>query len=292
MLSRLLPRRVNAFVRRELARLMSSAMPYHQGFAPHQGTRPYVVPGRTGTPQADPVSSLPVPPQELWVGYGATVEEYLSIGRCDVQTLERLVDASGTSLASCARILDLGCAAGRMIRWLQPLTDTCEIWGTDVDASSIVWCQQHLTPPFHFATTTLFPHLPFEDHYFGLIYAGSVFTHIDDLADAWFLELRRVLRPGGRLFVTLHDRRTVEILSNERDERPWVSRFRKFLTSFPEYETFSRSNFGMFSLRTPGDCQVFYDVEFLRGKLAPFFRVLSVTEEAYGYQSALLLERV
>ena len=107
MLSRLLPRRVNAYVRRELARLMSSAMPYHQGFAPHQGTRPYVVPGRTSTPPADPVSSLPVPPEELWVGYGATVEEYLSNRRCDVQTLERLVDASGRSLASCARILDL-----------------------------------------------------------------------------------------------------------------------------------------------------------------------------------------
>jgi hypothetical protein len=48
----------------------------------------------------------------------------------------------------------------------------------------------------------------------------------------------------------------------------------------------------MFSLRTPGDCQVFYDIEFLRKKLVPFFRVLSVTEEAYGYQTALLLERV
>jgi SAM-dependent methyltransferase len=292
MLKNVLPKRVNALVRRELARLVSSVLPYHQGFAPHQGTRPYVVPQVPREREFHPLSSLPVPPSELWVGYGATPDEYLSIGRYDVETMERLVGASGAPLASCGRILELGCAAGRMIRWLVPWTDTCEVWGTDVDATSIIWCQQHLSPPFHFATTTLFPHLPFEDRYFGLVYAGSVFTHIDDLADAWFLELRRVLRPGGRLFVTLHDRRTVAILDAPDDERPWVGRFRTFLGSFPEYEAFSRSNFGMFSLRTPSDCQVFYDIGFLRKKLAPFFRVLSVTEEAYGYQTALLLERV
>lgn len=29
--------------------------------------------------------------------------------------------------------------------------------------------------------------LKFADGYFDVIYGGSVFTHIDDLADAWFL---------------------------------------------------------------------------------------------------------
>jgi hypothetical protein len=154
MLSKVLPKSVNALVRRELARLVSSVMPYHQGFAPHQGTRPYVVPQVPHEREFHPVSSLPVPPVDLWIGYGATADEYLSIGRYDVQTMERLLSASSTSFASCGRILELGCAAGRMIRWLQPWTDTCEVWGTDVDATSIIWCQQHLSPPFHFATTT------------------------------------------------------------------------------------------------------------------------------------------
>jgi ubiquinone/menaquinone biosynthesis C-methylase UbiE len=63
-----------------------------------------------------------------------------------------------------------------------------------------------------FANTTTLPHVPYEDNYFDLIYAGSVFTHIADLADAWLLELKRILRPGGMLYVTVHDDHTLEVL--------------------------------------------------------------------------------
>ena len=277
---------------KEFRWLMTTLMPLHQGFAPYRPMQSYLLPKTPEKAELYPGSPLPVPPRALWLGYGDTVEVYLSNGMHDVQTMERLLKACGTSFESSRRILELGCAAGRMIRWLQPLTEACEIWGTDIDADSIIWCQQHLSPPFHFATTTVFPHLPFEDQYFGLVYAGSVFTHIDDLADAWFLELRRVLRRGGRLYITIHDRRTVDILSNEQDDRSWIIRYRNYVSSFPDYDKFSRSDFGMFSLRRFDNMQVFYDVEFLSRKLRPFFQVLSITEEAYGHQSAVVLERV
>jgi SAM-dependent methyltransferase len=205
-----------------------------------------------------------------------------------VQALVEVIGRSGAPIASAGRILEFGCGAGRMIRWLADLTATCEVWGTDISASAIVWCQQHLTPPFHFATTTIWPHLPFEDRYFGLIYAGSVFTHLDDLADAWFLELRRILRPGGKLYITVHDRNTVALF-NGREREQWLP---QYLRTIPEYEKFSRSDFGMFTIGRSLHSQVFYDVDFLRRKLEPFFRVLSITEEAYNYQSAVLLERL
>lgn len=271
---------------------MNAMIPYYQGFLPYRAMQSYLLPKTPDKAEFYPGSPLPVPPRNLWLGYGETVEVYLSGGMHHVQTMERLLNASGTSFESSKRILELGCAAGRMIRWLHPLTETCEIWGTDINASSIIWCQQHLSPPFHFTTTTIFPHLPFEDQYFGLVYAGSVFTHIDDLADAWFLELRRVLRRGGRLYITLHDRRTVDLVSNEQNDQSWIVQFRKYVRSFPEYDKFSRSNFGMFSLRRCHNVQVFYDIEFLSRKLKPFFQVLSVTEEAYGKQSAMVLERI
>ena len=100
------------------------------------------------------------------------------------------------------RILDFGCGAGRMIRFFDDLAEECEIWGVDIVAEYIIWCQQHLSPPFRFATSTTFPHLPFEDRYFDFIYCASIFTHIADLADAWLLELRRVTRPNGRIYIT------------------------------------------------------------------------------------------
>src|SRR5437763_7108256 len=50
------------------------------------------------------------------------------------------------------------------------------------------------------------PSLPLPGRYFDVITAFSVFTHIDeDLESAWLLELRRILTPGGLLYVTIQD---------------------------------------------------------------------------------------
>ena len=54
------------------------------------------------------------------------------------------------------------------------------------------------------AQGTLLPHLPLEDRSVDAIYAGSVFTHIAELEEAWLLELRRVLVPGGFALISFH----------------------------------------------------------------------------------------
>jgi len=129
-------------------------------------------------------SELPIPPEELWSGYGETAEGYLSSSREHVQAMLSILHSSNFTFIEGNRILDFGCAAGRMIRELNNLSSSCEIWGTDISAERIYWCKQYLSPPFHFVTTTTMPCLPFEDSFFDLIYTGSVFTHIDDLAEA------------------------------------------------------------------------------------------------------------
>ena len=63
------------------------------------------------------------------------------------------------------------------------------------------------------------------------------------------------------------------------------------LDGHPDFNTFSRSEFGMFTIGRWPRSEVLYDVEFLGRKLSPFFRVRSATEQAYGYQTALVLER-
>ncbi len=179
-------------------------------------------------------------------------------------------------LRSAGRVLDFGCGSGRMIRWLHDVADSCEIWGTDISSRHIYWCKQNLSPPFHFATTTTYPHLPFPDGWFGLIYAGSVFTHIDDLADAWFLELARIIRPGGRLYVTLHDRHSAEFLEKlGRDD----ALFKRYL-ELPKYEEYVASDFAMFAIHRSIYSQVFYDIDYLCRGLEPVFRTLSVTPGA------------
>jgi SAM-dependent methyltransferase len=101
------------------------------------------------------------------------------------------------------------------------------------------------TPCRYFCTTTTAPHLPFEDGYFDLIYAGSVFTHIADLADAWFLELKRIVRPGGRLYITVHDKHTIDLALNHPDPPP----FYDSLLPYYKKENIGELDFDMFTIK-------------------------------------------
>src|SRR3712207_286735 len=102
---------------------------------------------------------FPVPPQNLWKEYGRTSDEYVSSGHRDVETMLRLLRLAGADIGELHRILDFGCAAGRMLRAF-PHGGERQLWGVDIDASHISWCENHLSPPFLFATTTMVPHLP------------------------------------------------------------------------------------------------------------------------------------
>jgi SAM-dependent methyltransferase len=237
---------------------------------------------------------LPVPPRELWWGYGQSPQEYLEIGQGHVAAMRSVLQAAGGSLEPGNRILDFGCGSGIMLRWLNDLAQVGEVWGVDISERHMYWCQQHLSPPFLFATTTSFPHLPFEDCYFDFVYAGSVFTHIADLAETWLLELKRVTRPGGKLYLTVHDEHTIDLITSESS--PWQE-FREMLRAADKEIQCLASGFSLFTInRTPGaggagDAQVFYHTSYLRKHWGRFLKVLSVTPEAYGYQTAILLQK-
>ena len=174
-----------------------------------------------------------------------------------------------------------------MIRHLEKLAGTCEIWGTDISAEHIFWCKRNLSPPFNFATTTKVPALPFEDRSFKLIYCGSLFTHIDDLADAWLLELHRILASEGRLYLTIHDQHTMRLLDEPR--YAWSS----FAREFKAHPIFAeaRKGFGMFSLGRDHQSQVFYERSFFAAMTDRMFETVATLEEAYFHQTALVLKR-
>jgi len=232
--------------------------------------------------------SLPVPPPGVRIAYGDTEEIWLSGGKKNVDTMMTLLTSTNFTIQKGSRILDLGCASGRMIRWLADLAEECEIWGVDIDARLIVWCQENLTPPFNFATVTTMPHLPFEDRYFDLIYCGSVFTHIDDLADAWLLEIKRIMRPGGRVFITVGDKHSVDLIMNDPDYHV----LRSLFLLHDKERNWRNGNYYKCSM-LPGDenCHVFYDVEYLRQHWGRVLKIISVAPEAYFFQTAVLMEK-
>jgi ubiquinone/menaquinone biosynthesis C-methylase UbiE len=235
---------------------------------------------------------LPLPPQYLRLGYGAADELWLNGGKVDIDNMMRVVNSANFGLRKGSRVLDFGCGPGRMIRWLATFAEECEIWGVDISARHIVWCQENLSPPFNFATVTTQPHLPFEDKYFDFIYCASVFTHIDDLADAWLLELKRIMRPGGKLYITVHDKHTADLVINHIDRVPYASSFKKLLLSYDNKMNFSESDYYMFSINPGGpDAEVFYDIDYLLEHWGHILSMISITPEAHGYQTAVLFEK-
>lgn len=228
---------------------------------------------------------LSIPDKDLRSGYPADNPEYINSGLYDVKNMLELLADSGFAIEAENRILDFGCSTGRMIRHLKPYSDKSEIWGVDVSSDFIYWCNKYLNPPFHFATTTLNPHLPFEDKYFDLIYSGSVFSHIDNFAETWLLELKRILSDTGRLYITIHDNNTIGIF--EKNKNIPLS---KFSFENPMFEN-AVKDFNLISINRHKTPQVFLDLDYFKKLVKPVFDIVTVKPEAYGYQTGILLKR-
>jgi SAM-dependent methyltransferase len=118
------------------------------------------------------------------------------LGRREIflRLLDRYFAPAGDS--RCARILDVGCGTGTMVRELRRYGDA---QGIDADEHAVRLCRQrgieevdHVPPG----------PLPFEDGSFDLVTALDVVEHVDD--DLGMLrELRRILVPAGALLVSV-----------------------------------------------------------------------------------------
>ncbi len=97
-------------------------------------------------------------------------------------------------------ILDIGCGGGhgsyKLIR-----AGAKKIYGVDVIADSIEYCQAHYNHPNLFFKQGDITRLDFDDNSFDLICAFEVIEHIKNYQKA-ISELRRVLKPGGLLIIS------------------------------------------------------------------------------------------
>jgi SAM-dependent methyltransferase len=160
------------------------------------------------------VDGPPLPPRRLLVRVAGTAdgEWFLRSGRAAYDAI-----AASVPLDEVESVLDFGCGCGRVLRYWSDGART--VAGSDRDAGAVDWCRAHL-PFAKVVRNGLAPPLAYPDESFDLVYALSVFTHLTaELQTAWRDELRRVLRPGGRLLVTTHGRAYLPRLEGEERER-------------------------------------------------------------------------
>lgn len=141
--------------------------------------------------------------------------EYLRLGAETKRALLALLPDDWSFAGK--RVLDFGCGAGRTLRHFLNEAEQGEFWGADIDAESIRWLERALCPPLHVRRSAALPPLGLEYGSLDLAWAISVFTHLTDSSAAWFLELHRLLKPGGLLIATYMGRWNSEVFTGE----PW-----------------------------------------------------------------------
>jgi SAM-dependent methyltransferase len=155
---------------------------------------------------------LPDPPPEMVRKVGGS----LDIGHHHVVQLRQFA-----GLQPHEHVLDIGCGVGRTaIHLIRYLSGSGSYAGFDVDPDAINWCRREVMaryPNFRFECVDLWNgsyntsgtvqpsefRFPFDDERFDLVFLYSVFTHMlrDDI-DHYLAEIRRVMKPGGRVLAT------------------------------------------------------------------------------------------
>jgi SAM-dependent methyltransferase len=205
------------------------------------------------------------------------VKRYVKGGQLAAQAIRSVLERSGISIDAMDTILDFGCGSGRVIRYWRDLPAT--VYGCDYNPDLLRWCERHLRFA-RFQVNESLPPLKYQSNFFDLIYALSVFTHLDEPAQlAWIHELRRVAKPGGHVIITIHGRAYLKGFSSD---------------------DLDRFHSGQLVVRARGDVGsnaygAYHPVAYVRSTLAEGFAVVSHLEEGargVGQQDLYLLRKL
>ena len=130
--------------------------------------------------------------REMWDGQAQTYAE--GFARLCAHPVEALLDAAGVAAGS--RVLDVGTGPGTAA--LAAGTRGARVVAVDADAGMVAAARARGVP----AQLGLLPRLPFPGGEFDAVVANFVLNHVGRPRAA-LAELRRLLRPGGRLAVTV-----------------------------------------------------------------------------------------
>jgi SAM-dependent methyltransferase len=152
-----------------------------------------------------------------WSAYGNFIGggDFERVGRRYLERFQRL-----GALQPSEDVLDVGCGIGRMAIPLTSYLTSGRYEGFDVMEHAVGWCEKRIGsqfPNFHFTHVDIYNKhynprgrlrasnfdFPYADDSFDFVFLISVFTHMlpEDVRN-YMLETRRVLRAGGRAFIT------------------------------------------------------------------------------------------
>jgi SAM-dependent methyltransferase len=126
------------------------------------------------------------------------------------------MNRAGISIENNARYLDFGCSSGALVRNMSAHFPHSKWHACDPVPDSVEWAQQQF-PNVDFYCSGQKPSLKYQDVFFHGAYAVSIWSHFSEKAALdWFLEMRRILAPGGFLVFTTHGIRSLYYYLSEQ----------------------------------------------------------------------------
>jgi len=151
-------------------------------------------------------ANTPLPPESLRhrVHGAADAESFLEVGRQCGQDIVAGLKRIGRAPDAFEAVLDFGCGCGRVLRWLKPEFASARVFGSDIDRQAMAWCAANIVGG-SFSVNAGLPPTGYASQSFDLIYAISVFSHLDeDFQFYWLNELRRITKPDGIVLLSIH----------------------------------------------------------------------------------------
>lgn len=187
--------------------------------------------------------------------------------------------------------LDVGCASGRVLRHSAIQHPQINSMGCDINASHVAWVAQNLPQNILVFQNTSIPSLPLPDESVDLVSAFSVFTHIEAFETAWLMELRRLLRPGGIAWITVHTEKTWEDMNET-----WP--LHKALKNHPEFKKLpegaplphDRVVFRWRSDRSYSS-NVFYSYAYIRKHWERYLEIVETHRRLPNFQDVLVMRK-
>ena len=235
----------------------------------------------------------PIPPKKLREGYyDDNALAYWLSGFIDALKLEKWGLSQLQNKSSSRKLLDLGCSTGRILRHLEHLLPNFELWGADINQASVQWGRKYLSRKMKLLCNSTLPLLPFASESFDAITAYSVFTHIESFEDSWILELKRLLKPKGILYLTINGE------SVWTDIAPGHVLHQNLQTSIENshYDFTRPMPLAKVTFHTHNRCDayqetVFHSRAYIAENWAPFFGQMTVYPRAHDFQDVFVFQK-
>lgn len=241
------------------------------------------------------LDGYPIPHADDREGYQANYDaRYFLNGLVDFLKIQQAVTKYDVRMNS---YFDFGCASGRVLRHFCAQTEVEDLWGCDINGRHIKWLNDYLPAKLKIIHNHCLPHLPMATSSIDLISAFSVFTHVDIFETAWLSELHRILKPGGLVFLTVHNDATWDYLQKVNQAGMEDSLLKRLCRIEPRTRDWlanplpsGRTDFRYTNVG-PYRALVFHSNDYLRKTWGRYFEIAEIQSKEHGICQSVLIGR-